>query len=89
LVDRHVSVTKGITTSPQHLLEHRLVQRPVRDQLLQTAVLPLDLLETANFGDAHAGVGLLPAVEGRLDDANLAAGCPRVLITPPLCSESA
>jgi len=59
--------------SAQHVLQHRLVQRQVGDQPLELGVLFLQLLQSPDLDDAHPGELLLPPVEGRLGDAELAA----------------
>jgi hypothetical protein len=56
-----------------HVPRHRLVPRSVGDDLLQPAILFLDLLEPADLADPHPAVLPLPAVERRLRDPELAA----------------
>lgn len=56
-----------------HLLQHRLLQREVSDELLELATLLLKLLKAAQLSDAKAGELPFPCVEGLLADADLPA----------------
>ena len=56
-----------------HLLEHRVVQRQVRHQLLEPGVFELELLEPLGFAGLHAAVLVPPAVEGGFADLQLLA----------------
>jgi hypothetical protein len=49
--------------APLHFLQDRIVQAQVRDELLQLAVLVLELLDPPQLADAQPAIRLLPAVE--------------------------
>ncbi len=55
------------------VLQHLLVQGAISDQLLELPVLFLELTETSELCDSHAGELLLPAVERHARDAHLPA----------------
>jgi hypothetical protein len=55
------------------VLEHRLIQRQIGDDLLQASILLLELRDPPPLGHPHAGVALLPVVERRLAHAEPAA----------------
>jgi hypothetical protein len=57
----------------QHLLEHLFVQGEIGDHLLEAAIFVLELPHASQLDDPHACVALLPGVEDRLADAELAA----------------
>src|SRR6185503_2789208 len=61
------------TFAPEGLREHVLVERQVGDQALQPCILVLELAHAAHLVDAEVPIALLPHVEGRLADAELAA----------------
>ena len=56
-----------------NLLKHVLVEREIGDELLQFAVLGLELPKAAQLRGADPAVLLLPVVERGLTDAHLAA----------------
>jgi len=55
------------------ILQHRVVQHRVGQQLLQPCVLILELSQPARLGDVHAAEFRFPLVERRFADAVLAA----------------
>jgi hypothetical protein len=59
--------------SADDVLQHRLVEREVGDDLLQPPVLLLELPQPPDLGHAHVAEPLLPAIERLLTDAELAA----------------
>ena len=63
----------GSEVSLRQLLEHRLVQLGLRQQLLQPGVLALELLEPLGVIGLHAAVLGEPPRPGRLGDLELAA----------------
>jgi hypothetical protein len=52
-------------------LQHVAIQGQVSDELLQAAILFLELPQPPQLGDAHASKLALPAREGLLTDAQL------------------
>jgi hypothetical protein len=52
---------------------HLLVEGEVGDNLFDPAIFVLELAHAPELGDPQAGIALLPGVEGRLTDAELAA----------------
>ena len=65
--------------SLQGILQHRLVQRQVRHQLLELAVLFFQLLEPADLRHAKTIELLFPAVERRLGIPNFRTISPTVV----------
>jgi hypothetical protein len=61
-----------VTTFFNHVLEHGLVQGQLRDQLLQSRVLVLELPHLPNLIRLQASIRFLPAIESLLTDADLA-----------------
>ena len=55
------------------ILQHRLVQAQISDQLLQPGVLGFELLEPPQLAYAQTAILLLPVVKRGLRDAELAA----------------
>src|SRR5262249_47437075 len=55
------------------LMQDRLIQAQVRHQALELAILLPQLAQLAELADAQRPEALLPAVEGLLTDAHLAA----------------
>src|SRR5258706_16370798 len=53
------------------LLQHMLIQRQIGDELLELAVLILELAQPSQLGHSHSGEFLLPAIKGLLTDAEL------------------
>lgn len=67
---RRLDVRDDLAPSPrrqsffcQDILQNMLVQAQVRDELLQFAVLVLELLDPPQLADAQPAIHLLPAVE--------------------------
>ena len=59
--------------SPDDVLQHLAVQRQIGHELLQPAILILELLQPLHLGRQKAGILLLPVEGSRLADACLAA----------------
>jgi hypothetical protein len=59
--------------SADHVLQHRLVKRQIRHDLLQLAVLLFQKAQALHLRPHQAGVLLAPIVKGRLADPSLAA----------------
>src|SRR5690606_1850640 len=57
---------KGSPVSLRDVLEHLVVEREIGHQVLQSAVLVLQLLEALGLLGLHAAVLVAPAIEGRL-----------------------
>ena len=54
-------------------MEHVLIEREISDELLERAVLLLELAQPMQLGNAHTGEAFLPAIKGLFADAGLAA----------------
>jgi hypothetical protein len=59
---------EGFTTFSEHILQHRLIQAQIGDQLLQPAVLLLELLHLTGLIGLYPHELFLPWVEGRFAD---------------------
>lgn len=66
-------LTAGFSLFLKDVLQDPLVERQIRDELLELFVFVLELTNAAQLGDAHALVDALPVIEGRLGHAELAA----------------
>lgn len=73
--DRLPSRTAGQASGlfSEDVVEDGLIQRRIGDDLLQPAILLLELLDPPRLGHAHAALMLLPVVERRLADRELSA----------------
>jgi hypothetical protein len=56
----------------QHILQHGLIQTQIGNQLLQPAILLLELFHLTGLIRLHPDVLLLPSIERLFTDSNLA-----------------
>jgi hypothetical protein len=74
LASLSVSASPGSGVSRGRLLQDRIVQRQISHQLLQPAILSLQLLEPLSLVHMKTSILLLPPLVGVLRDSQLPAG---------------
>ena len=77
--DTPAGTARGLQFSLRNILEHLLFERQIGDQLLQSAILVLELLEPLSLHNIETAVLSTPSITGLLGRAGFLAGCRHAL----------